>query len=627
MPPLPSPWSAVPSVVVAALLLAAGPLLDALGLPHPSADQILAATGAGRSRAYELRRAVEQIVPTVLRPPGRPAKVAPPTPDPTRAEEILRSVRDYLLDHGGAVGGTGARRRYSDGFRHFVLDLAARFRDVSLEGLADLVAVPLPTLKDWLAGGADALTPPESLVGAAPRNREPTDPQIQTVLAVWATWDGAFTAFCRHVQHDWRVPFGRTLIAGILEAHGVRWAKRRTGRSPDEDAIRGAFQTWFPNAQWVADGAAVDVVVGGDTFRFNLELVVDPASGAFVGASVDDVEDGQALISAFDDGVQTTGAQPLALLVDNKPSNLTDEVREAVADAAVLPATPFRPQNKAHVEGAFGLFQQTIPDLVLPEGPPREVARALLAVAFVVFGRVLNHRPRDDRRGRSRVQLHLDHPPTAEQMAAARAALQERIRLRDAARETRQARTDPLVRAVLRDAFARFGFADPSGALLDGIARYPIDAVLEGIAIVEGKRNAGTLPEGVDARYLLGCVRNVAEEREGWEIALALWQERVRARDAALAAAEREQERLDERLDAAIDRIPAYVDRALRTTRRLDRFFWLKAVVDVIQAEDETEHERLFRLAARRIHATHSVPHRERLSATRFLAAELLPVG
>lgn len=51
----------------------------------------------------------------------------------------------------------------------------------------------------------------------------------------------------------------------------MRWAKRRTGRSPDEDAIRGAFQTWFPNAQWVADGAVVDVDVGDHTCRFNVE--------------------------------------------------------------------------------------------------------------------------------------------------------------------------------------------------------------------------------------------------------------------------------------------------------------------------------------------------------------------
>lgn len=185
------------------------------------------------------------------------------------------------------------------------------------------------------------------------------------------------------------------------------------------------------------------------------------------------------------------------------------------------------------------------------------------------------------------------------------------------------------MRSVLAAAFARLGFEDPNGALQDGIARYPIDAVIEGIAIVEGKRNAGTLPDGVDARYLLGCVRKVAEEREGWEIALALWQERVRARDAALGAAQREQERLDERLDRTIDRIPPYIDRALHATRRLDRFYWLKALVDAVQEEeeDEAEHEPLFHLAARRIHSTHGVPHKERLAATHFLAAQLLPIG
>ena len=40
-----------------------------------------------------------------------------------------------------------------------------------------------------------------------------------------------------------------------------------------------------------------------------------------------------------------------------------------------------------------------------------------------------------------------------------------------------------------------------------------------------------------------------------------------------------------------------------------------------------SERKALFRLAARRIHATYEVEHRDRLAATRFLAARLLPLA
>ena len=163
--------------------------------------------------------------------------------------------------------------------------------------------------------------------------------------------------------------------------------------------------------------------------------------------------------------------------------------------------------------------------------------------------------------------------------------------------------------------------------MLNGIGRYPLDAVVEGIAIVEGKRRAGTLPDGVDARYLLACVKNVSNEREGWEIARALWDKRVRCRDEALVAAEHEREKITEEIDLIERRVAAYVDRSLCTSRRLDRFFWLTAVADAVLDEPDSTWYPLFRLAARRIHATQAVPHRDRLAATRFLAARILPLA
>jgi hypothetical protein len=591
-------------------------------MPHPTASAVVEALGVSRAQAYALRLRLETLLPTIQRPCGRP-----PDPEPTAVDtgEISRIALDFVYDHPGSVTGLGRRRRYSDDFRRFVLDQLAKHREVPIPSFADALRIPVGTLRDWLEGGVVETAPVETLAAVIPR--DPTGPQIETLLDQWSRWKGGFIAFCRHLQHDWRIPFGRTLIAQILTAHGVRFAKRRGGRSPDEDALRGQFETFFPNAQWVGDGSPIDVTVGSETFTFNVELMVDPCSGAVTGASLRDTEDGAAVVEAFEDGVATTGSAPIAVLLDNRPSNHTDEVVDALGETQIVRATSWRPQNKAHAEGAFGLFQQGAPLLALIGLSPKLLARQLLYAVVTTWARTLNHRPRADRGKKSRVQLHLGPTPTAEQVDAAKATLAERIRRQALARQTQAARQDPQVRALLTDAFVRLALVDPGGALLDGIARYPIDAVVEGIAIFEGKRRAGTLPDGADARYLLGVVRNVSQEREGWEIGLALWDERQRAQDAALGAAERERDRIDEAYDDPEVRIKAYIDRALRASRRLDQFFWLGATADIVAQQDIADHEALFRLAARRISATHATPQRDRLRSIRYLAARILPIA
>jgi hypothetical protein len=92
---------------------------------------------------------------------------------------------------------------------------------------------------------------------------------------------------------------------------------------------------------------------------------------------VRDTEDAAAVVEAFDDALRTTGEAPLAVLLDNKPSNHGDDVATALAPATIVPATPYRPQNKAHVEGGFGLFKPHLPPLSIVLGTPREIAAQL----------------------------------------------------------------------------------------------------------------------------------------------------------------------------------------------------------------------------------------------------------
>ena len=607
-------------------------VLRGFDLPHPSVDQILATTGVSRSRAYELRDAVVAALPSLQRPVGRPP--APPrlgAPDVALA--LRGAVHTYVLHHAGCVYGGLKQLRYTDAFRHFVVELREQHANVELEHFADAVMIPLGTLKGWLGASVDnegADGEPEGADSDGDADAASTtsaSARVQVVLACWDTWRGSFGDFCDHVREELRVPFGRSLLSDILLVHGKRRPQRRGGRSPDERAMRGAFVTFFGGAQWVGDGWAVPVTVNGHRFHYNVELMVDAYSGGFVGLSIRDEEDSAAVTEALADGVATTGEAPLALLLDNKPSNHTDEVDAALGDVTLrIRATQGRPQNKAHCEGAFGLFERSIPALDLRADDLRDLGRQILGLVVQTCARIYNHRPRADRGGRSRAELY-DEPVTAEQIDAARAALEERRKKQQLARATLAARQDPTVRALLDDAFARLGLLDPEQHLRAAIARYPLDVIVDGIAIFEAKRRVGTLPPGADARYLLGIIKNLGDEREGIAIAEELLRARLDARDRVLAPLvhERDADRTD--VPDLRARVLRFIDLALGAERRVDRLFWLLAVADEINAHAKSNPAPLVAAAARRVHCTHRVTYRERLDAVRIIVANVVPLS
>ncbi len=284
---------------------------------------------------------------------------------------LTRAVLDYVMDHPGCVHGTPKRRRYADVLRLFILVRWAGCKDLDLTTFSEAVRIPYGTLRDWIRGGRQDI---ENLT-APDLTSQPRDPvkgvRTESVLAAYKVWTGSFADFCNHVQLHLHIPWGRTTIGEILHVYGVRKRSPRRGRRPDEKALRGQFETFFGGAQWSADGSPRNVVVDGQIYTFNLELNVDTHTTAQVGLSVRDTEDGAAVVEVFNDGIATTGAAPLAQLLDNRPSNHTDQVTQALGDDTLkIRRTQGRPQNGAHVEGSFGLFEQRIPDILLDTEHP-----------------------------------------------------------------------------------------------------------------------------------------------------------------------------------------------------------------------------------------------------------------
>lgn len=89
----------------------------------------------------------------------------------------------------------------------------------------------------------------------------------------------------------------------------------------------------------------------------------------------------------------------------------------------------------------------------------------------------------------------------------------------------------------------------------------------------------------------------------------------------------RKQDAIEEEAETNETLIKRYVGLAMATRRVIDRTFWLLATADVIRGEREADYKTLLRLGVRRIHGPYSVPHRERLAATRLLYAKVLPVS
>ena len=201
------------------------------------------------------------------------------------------------------------------------------------------------------------------------------------------------------------------------------------------------------------------------------------------------------------------------------------------------------------------------------------------------------------------------------------------MRKQELARRTRAARLDPALRALLDDAFARLGLLDPERHIRDAIACYPRDAIVDAIAIFDGKRTAGTLPDGVDARYLLGIVKNVHHRHEAEPITQALIRERLAARDRFLAPLVRERDTILTAAGADVSAtLFALVDRLTSAEHTIDEHVWLDAAADLVAPLAHDQRVALAQRAARRIHAAFQLSPRDRAHLERALLRRLWPL-
>lgn len=582
--------TSLPLLVVAGLAVLVIQALRDAGLPMPPLTEVVRLLGVPRQRAYEMAEQIREAITHLPRPVGRPpSPEAAEVPDDPRYA-VCRAVRCFLETHPGAHVARDARDGYSAGFRRFIMRLRQRGaagQSLSLPTFAQATGVPIETLRDWLSNRRQPRVEQDD---SSPSDDAPPPPLypdgvIDQIVTLWRRTSPVKLAhFARILAQQHRIRMPVRALVEILQLSGDRARARPRKPKPDPEAVRGALERFFPGAQWAADGKHVTVSIGEKTFSFNWELAVDNFTGAHVGFDVRDAEDSVGVINTLESGVQTTGAPPMALLLDNRPSNTTDEVSRAVDDrgALLMHSTLGRAENKASVEGAFGLFAQTMPPIgIKRQLEPRELARSVLRIALFAYCAGRNHVPRAGLGGRSASDAYLDFIPTDDERQWAYQRLldiQRRIAQRN---DANAAREYPACRTMIEDLFREIGIQDPDGCLTHAIAKHGVRAISEAIAILKAKLEAGESFEHA-GRYLAGIARNVAERNHHlalYEHALEL---RLQAQDQMLAPLLERDRKWSATLepDAYIDHV---VDAALGDVPCIDRAFWRRKLINALR--------------------------------------------
>jgi hypothetical protein len=628
MPLISASSKPIKASVVAAVYLLSLELAGDAPLPTTAAEAIGLAN-AGRSQAYAMLGRLRQGAELLARPAGRPAM---PSPDGPTLAKLSAAVLAFVMAHPGCCNTTNETRAYYHGsFRRFVVGLFAPgcpAAEIPVQQVAPAIGVPLGTLKDWLhaelckpAPGGDAqrdCSPCESAFSVA-------QPQIATLLAEYPKWKGCLSDFCEYTRTELRLPFGRGFITTVLSAAGLHTPKLRN-RPHQAPWSRGSMQLGFPGMQWFGDGKQLGVVFRNQTFQFNIEAFVDGASSATVGALVTNAEDAAAVVGTFYDGLFTVEGQvPMAVTLDNRPSNFAPQVEQTLSCTELLRATSGRGQAKAPVEGAFGLFEQAMPGSLLIKGDDDRVIAgsvANLVVRAFYLGR--NGRPSHKLGGLSAAQAYLGAKPTEEQIEEAKQWILELRRREQIARTSRERRTDPIRRELLEKELQRLGIDDPKGRISLSLAGYSMNAILTGLAIFDAKRANGSLPKDCQLdRYLGGIIRNCEDSQLLESMGRKLLGLRLSVADAQMEPLRAEAAKISAAANDPSQRTRSFVGHALDADSTLAFRFWcsqaLKAISHMPRSDipDLCDHFRRVIAAAFRV----DIRRRQQLLADLLAAA------
>ena len=462
---------------------------------------------ANRTSVYEqLQRLLACLGQLAQVRPGRPP--ANPATEPDHEIAALRltvEVLEFRLRHPGAMIDHSRRTSYADAFRRFLLERHDRWQG-TLKAFAQAVRVPLDTLRDWIDNDrAEDLEPKLKPRPAVPVNASKL---TQAIVEEWMRWVGPARPFIAYAAKLFELAPAQ--IARLMKILGIISSRPRRTMPRG----RGSTHKLSPGTLLLTDGKWLTVELNDieDTLYFNWQGIVDQTTGCDTAAVVTLQEDAEAAQRAFESSVRfLAGHAPKALLHDNRPCYDDDKLQQTLRryGTDMIPTTLGRAQNKAILEGAFGLFQQRVGNLRLDDTNQHTLIHSAVQEMIRVYTAATNHVPRIELDGLSRLQALQQACPTAEQKQRDEAFL---ARLQADHKRPRRRPPRPESIRLVEHVFARFELAehDPKGELRRYLATFSPEAIRRAAAVLAAKIQH--LDRRYAHRYLTQVVRTQQDQ-------------------------------------------------------------------------------------------------------------------
>lgn len=495
-----------------AILLLARRIAKALKVdPDAPLAEICRAVGASRPSVYEqMERALARITDLAGVGPGRP-----PTPgDSTTCAcesslNLTIEVLSFRLNHPGSVLPQRGRTSYSPAFQRLILTANDRWQG-SLEAFAEAARIPLETLRDWLRHDrAQSMIDPEPTQMPA----VPVDASllVHSIASEWQRWEGPKRSFLAHAARSFRTSAAQ--VKRVLVILGLITPRRRP-----PFRHRGETHTLSPGAMLVTDGKMlnVELTASNQLIHLNWQAMVDQTTACDTAAVVTTTECAAGVATAFQRSLVTLGgAAPDALLHDNKPCYDDASLQQTLRDSGttMIPATPARPENKAVVEGAFGLFEQRVGTIRLDDSSRESLILSAAEEILRAYTAATNSVPRCELDGSSRILVLLDFCPSLDQQQRDRDFLANLKADHDPSRR-RQTPPDPSTLDLLDRVFQRLNILalDPKCSLRRFLARFQPSAIRRAAAIVAAKLRRGDIDPKWAHRYLAKVIQSQQHE-------------------------------------------------------------------------------------------------------------------
>ncbi len=441
--------------------------------------------------------------------PGRPAGDTPDPPADLNAGSITIQVLDFRLEHPGSLVQQRGRAYYAPAFQRFVLSLLDQWQG-TLEGFADAARVPIDTLRDWIQRDQQGVLPQQNINEHLPTPRNASQ-VVRDIAREWQRWYGTTRHFFGHAAQKFCLSTAQ--VERVLRV--LKLISRRP-RKPFR--FRGETHSLAPGTMLVTDGKQVNVhlLASDQLVHFNWQAIVDQTTACHTAVVVDHHECAAGVADAFRSSVYTTlgGILPDALLHDNKPIYQEASLRHLVQKtftSNMIRATPWRPENKAVIEGIFGQWEQRVGTIQLDDSSPQALIHSATQEIIRAYTAATDSVPRIELDGKSRRRTLNEYCPSAEQTERDRAFLE---RLKADHNNARPRQPDPSVLDLLDTVFQRLRILDkdPNRSLRSFLASFQTAAIRRAAALVATKLERGLLDTQYVHRYLAKLVISFQEQ-------------------------------------------------------------------------------------------------------------------